>query len=109
MNITIGTRVRTVAVPDPPTDWTEEARRARKFGVLGTVIRKHNSHGLCYVVRHDDDTIACYEPQELAPADYQTPEELERLAEALGVVVAVSEADSDHPLWDPEVRKRAGL
>ena len=61
-----GTRVRTVAIPDVSDDWTEEAKVARRFGVLGRIIRHHDSHGLCYDVRHDDGTEGCYDSNELA-------------------------------------------
>lgn len=61
-----GTRVRTVAIPDAPTDWTEEAKVVRRFGVLGTIFHYHDSHGLCYDVRHDDGIEACYDSRELA-------------------------------------------
>lgn len=62
-----GTWVRTVAVPDPPTDWSDKFKRTRRFGVVGVVIHSHDSHGVCYEVRHEDDlTVGAYEPEELA-------------------------------------------
>lgn len=77
MRLSNGTRVRTLVVPDPPTDWTEEAKRARRFDVDGTVIAMHDSHGLCYEVRHDDGTVGAYEPRELLDLDLdQALEEL---------------------------------
>lgn len=61
-----GTWVLTVAVPDPPTDWSEKVKRVRRFGVVGVVIHSHDSHGVCYEVRHEDDlTVGAYEPHEL--------------------------------------------
>lgn len=60
-----GTRVKTVAVESPSTDWTEEGKRSRKFGITGSVITHHDSHGFCYDVRHDDGTDGCYDPEEL--------------------------------------------
>lgn len=38
--------------------YTPEARENRKWGVMGTVIEQHNSHGLNYKIRHDDGSIA---------------------------------------------------
>lgn len=61
-----GTRVRTISIPNPADDWMEEARAARRFGVLGTIIHHHDSHGLCYDVRHDDGTEGCYDSREMA-------------------------------------------
>lgn len=61
-----GTRVRTVAIPNVADDWTEEAKFVRRFGVLGTIVRHHDSHGLCYDVQHDDGTEGCYDSRELA-------------------------------------------
>lgn len=61
-----GTRVRTVAIPDVANDWGEEAKVARRFGVLGTIVHYHDSHGLYYDVKHDDGTEGCYDSRELA-------------------------------------------
>lgn len=47
-------------------EWTPEALIARKWGVLGTIIMHHDSHGLCYDVLHDDGTEGCYDPDEFA-------------------------------------------
>lgn len=46
-------------------EWTDEAWEKRKWGVQGTVITHHDSHGLCYDVRHEDGTEGCYDPSEL--------------------------------------------
>ena len=62
-----GDTVTTVAIPDPPTDWTPEALRSRRFGVAGTIVDEHNSHGLCYEVQHLDGSIGYYDPRELRP------------------------------------------
>ncbi len=59
-------RVCTMAVENPPADWTAEAVARRRFGVTGVVVQHHDSHGLCFDVRHDDDdTVGCYEEREL--------------------------------------------
>lgn len=63
--LAIGTRVCTQQPDVPTTGWTAGALEARKWGVEGTVIAEHDSHGLCYDVRHDDGTQGCYEPSEL--------------------------------------------
>jgi hypothetical protein len=63
--IPLGTRVYTLAVTNPPTDWTEEAKATRKFGFAGFVIARHDGHGVCYEVVHDDLTVSAYEPREL--------------------------------------------
>ncbi len=46
-------------------EWTDEGWALRKWRVRGTVITHHDSHGLCYEVRHEDGTEACYNPNEL--------------------------------------------
>lgn len=61
-----GTSVRTVAIPNPPEDWTEEAKVGREFGVLGTILTHHDSAGLCYEVRHEDGVVGAYDSRELA-------------------------------------------
>lgn len=46
-------------------EWTDEGWAGKKWVVLGTIITHHDSHGLCYDVKHDDGTIGCYDPSEL--------------------------------------------
>ena len=54
--------------------WTDEGWAARTWGVKGQVLTHHDSHGLCYDVRHQDGTEGCYDPSELkvrkAPKSY---------------------------------------
>jgi len=45
--------------------YTEEALPKRIWGVPGKIIGKHNSHGLCYDVLHEDGSIGTYDPDEL--------------------------------------------
>jgi hypothetical protein len=45
--------------------WTDEGWAGRQWGVQGSVITHHDSHGLCYEVRHPDGTVGCYDPSEL--------------------------------------------
>lgn len=45
-------------------EWTEEALIRRKWGVIGAVITYHDSHGLCYDVRHEDGSTGTYDPSE---------------------------------------------
>ncbi len=60
-----GTRIRTTIENDAVTDWGEGARDHCQWGVEGTIITHHDSHGDCYEVRHDDGTIAAYDPSEV--------------------------------------------
>jgi len=46
-------------------EWTDEGWEKRKWNVRGRVVTHHDSHGLCYDVRHDDGTEGCYDPSEL--------------------------------------------
>lgn len=47
-------------------DWTPRAVASRKWGVLGTVVGRSDSHGFVLHVRHDDGSEAWYETRELA-------------------------------------------
>lgn len=72
-----GTRVRTNSKKTADSEWMPEALVARKWGVTGTIIMHHDSHGLCYDVRHDDGTKGCYEPTEfdvIAADEHKYPE-----------------------------------
>ena len=64
-----GTRVRTRKVEGLSNEWTEYANAQRQFGVEGVVGSHHDSHGLCYDVRHNDGTEAAYDPEELVVLD----------------------------------------
>lgn len=46
-------------------EWTDEGWTKLKWGVRGTVIAHHDSHGLCYDVKHEDGSGASYDPTEL--------------------------------------------
>jgi len=46
-------------------NWSDETRSGCRWGVIGQVINYSNSHGLCFRVRHGDDTDAWYDPEEL--------------------------------------------
>ncbi len=62
----VGTKVRTTQENESLRgEWTEEAQISRKWGVQGTILMHHDSHGLCYDVQHDDGTVGCYDPSEL--------------------------------------------
>lgn len=50
---------------DKRDKWTDEGWAKRKWGVEGKIITHHDSHGLCYDVRHNDGTVGCYDPSEL--------------------------------------------
>lgn len=60
-----GTRVRTVKDAGSK-DWTNQDRPDVVWGVLGTIVKHSDSHGLVYYVEHDLlDTRAWYEPKEI--------------------------------------------
>ena len=64
--ISRGTPVRTTSANWSKRDeWTDEGWARRKWGVQGKVIMHHDSHGLCYDVRHEDGTQGCYDTSEL--------------------------------------------
>ena len=47
-------------------DYTAEGKKNRKWGVIGVIVGHHDSNGLCYDVRHDDDgSRGTYDPDEL--------------------------------------------
>ncbi len=47
-------------------DYTADGEKNRRWGVTGIIMGHHDSHGLCYEVRHDDDgSVGCYDPDEL--------------------------------------------
>ena len=49
--------------------WTDGAIQRRLWGVTGVIVDHHDSHGLCYDVKHDDDdSVGCYDPGELKNA-----------------------------------------
>ena len=62
-----GTPVKTTQEDSAVNDWTEEVKPKRKWGIKGTILRHHDSHGLCYDVQHADGSEGCYDPSELAP------------------------------------------
>lgn len=67
--ISDGTLVKTKSSNTPDSEWTSEARANRKWGVHGRVLTHHDSHGLCYEVRHSDGTVGAYDPSELEVVD----------------------------------------
>jgi hypothetical protein len=62
-----------------PLDWAPDARRHVTWGVVGTVIKVSNGHGLCYEVYHDDgsETTAWYNPEELVRTTKVEKEQVE--------------------------------
>ena len=64
-----GTLVKTTSSKTPDSEWTAEARANRKWGVQGKVLTHHDSHGLCYEVRHSEGTVGAYDPSELEVVD----------------------------------------
>lgn len=63
--ISHGTSVRTTQENPAITNWRPEALASRQWGVIGEVANHHDSHGLCYEVKHPDGTIGFYDPTEL--------------------------------------------
>lgn len=57
-------RIRTLE-PLHDDDYVPEVRRMRKWGVKGKIIGRHDSHSLCYDVKHDDGSIGTYGPDEI--------------------------------------------
>ena len=64
MRFTIGTHVKTLKEVFT-FGYNEGARDNCKWGVKGTIVEVHDSHGLCYIVLHTDGSRAPYEPEEL--------------------------------------------
>jgi hypothetical protein len=64
--ISPGTMVRTTRPNmDKRNEWTDESWWSRLWGVEGSVITHHDSHGFCYDVRHPDGSQGCYDPTEI--------------------------------------------
>ena len=65
-----GTRIRTTHENESMRrEWTDEGRAAKKWGVTGVIVHYHDSHGLCYDVRHEDGSRGCYDPSEFEVLD----------------------------------------
>ncbi len=64
----IGSKVTTLH--SKTDDWSFEAKQARKWGVNGTVTDLSNSHGLCYEIKHDDSSVAWYDPSEFIKSEF---------------------------------------
>jgi len=64
-----GTKVRTTKPFWSGRDLIGEALASRKWGVKGTILKHHDSHGLCYEVQHEDGTVGHYDPSELEVLD----------------------------------------
>lgn len=60
-----GTPVRTTTPNEARRrEWTEEGWAKKRSGVEGVIVTHHDSHGLCYDIRHNDGTVGCYDPSE---------------------------------------------
>jgi len=62
--IQFGTKVRTTN-DSGLSDWTDEGRLVRKWGVEGIVSDRSDSHGLCYMVIYLDGSYGWFDPLEL--------------------------------------------
>lgn len=60
-----GTSVKTTQENLAVSDWTQEARMSRQWGVQGIIVTHHDAHGLSYEVRHPDGSIGHYDPSEI--------------------------------------------
>lgn len=62
-----GTRIKTTQ-PDIAEwhQWTGEGLKAKRWGAEGVIVGHHDSHGLCYDVRHEDEVVVYYGPLEFA-------------------------------------------
>ena len=70
--ISIGMRVKTVRPQIESKDWTWVNKKARRWGVTGTVVQRSDAHGECFRVYHDDPEgpdSAWYETRELTEID----------------------------------------
>lgn len=68
--ISHGTRVKTtVENVKMRREWTREALACRKWDTEGEVIAHHDSHGLCYDIKHDDGSTGSYDPSEFEIID----------------------------------------
>ena len=47
-------------------EWTAAGWEEKKWGVHGIIQGHHDSHGLCYDIRHEDGSSATYDPSEFA-------------------------------------------
>ena len=56
--------VTTQANPHLTDEWTVEEKTRRIWGAQGHVIAHHDSHGLCYEIRHSDESVGCYDSSE---------------------------------------------
>lgn len=59
-------RVQVRTLESKADDYTSEGEKNRRWGITGVIVAHHDSHGLCYDVKHDDDdSIRTYDPDEL--------------------------------------------
>jgi len=70
--LSVGTKVKTLQPQTPDREWTSQSLGQRKWGIDGVVIACHDSHGLCYDVRHADGTCGHYASAELETMDLET-------------------------------------
>jgi hypothetical protein len=87
-----GQTVETIKPDVESKDWRPEALANRRWSVTGKIVDHSDSHGLCYLVLHEDDTTAWYERRELKPftsgVDY-SPEERAAMLKRMGALSAV--------------------
>lgn len=57
--------VTTQANESMQREWEKSAWESRRWGVEGTIIAHHDSHGLHYDIRHENGHVAPYDPSEV--------------------------------------------
>jgi hypothetical protein len=65
----VGKMVKTTKTGTLRTDWADGVWEKRQWGVNGRIVARHDSHGICYDVKHEDGSIGSYDPSELEPED----------------------------------------
>lgn len=64
--LSVQTKVKTLQANERlRKEFTAEGWESRRWGVRGTIIKIHDSHGLCYQVLHEDGSIGYYDPTEI--------------------------------------------
>ncbi len=81
-------------------EWTDEGWEKRKWGVRGKVLRHHDSHGLCYDVKHEDGSEGCYDPSEFRVCENESPAITREFRYSVrgdqeGIVVAANFTEND--------------
>jgi hypothetical protein len=64
--IPTGTRIRTTRPNEVLRgQWSPDVWNRRQWGIEGVVTSRHDSHGICYEIRHPDNSTGVYDPSEI--------------------------------------------